>query len=325
MKLDSREVLYKSLAILYRYASDIAVLEYPRSIERRSIDLVVSLRNGRRALIKVTADASEVPRAEINELTSLSASMGASPLMIAEKREGEELLPGVAYEKGGVNLVSPETVEGVLSRRDPVYVYESRDSFKVKVNPERLRERRLASGLSLGDLASYLGTSRKAVYEYERGRLDPTIEKAQALIRLLGEDIVEEYDIFEGPRQPPKPRRETYDSKLEEEVAEILQSRGFTVVHARKTVLDIGGSKGEDRIVVVVKHPRESTRSLLEKCAYLSRMASVIGVERRLAIVDEPRLAKDLESEGVETVTPTELSSIMARLEARGEENSGRE
>ncbi len=322
MRIDSKDVLYRSLAILYRYAKDLAVLEYPRSMDRRSIDLVVSLKDGRKALIKVTADAADIPKSEIAELSNLSASMGAAPLIVAKTRHGEELLPGVAYDKSGVNLVSPDTIEGVLSGKDPVYIYESRESFRVKIDPARMREKRINSGLSLGDLALYMKTSRKAVYEYEKGKMDPSIEKAQILIKILGDDIVREYDIFESSKKPQFTRKKSYDSEIEAKIAEVLAREGYMVVHAKKTVMDLGGSKDEEKIVIVVRHPRESSKSLLEKCAYLSRMASIIGVEKKLAIVDSPSIAKDLEHEGVDVITPGDIEELLNYLQSRKGEES---
>lgn len=322
MELDAKEVLYKTLAILYRYAREIVVLEYPRRIERRSVDLAVRLRDGRRMLVKVARDVEDIPRSEIRELLALASSMDTTPIIVAEGRGGEELLDGVAYEKSGIRVVSSKTLEGILSGRDPVYIFESRDGFKVRIDPVKLHERRLEKGLSLGDLALLLKTSRKAVYDYEKGKLDPTIERAQRLISLLGEDIVIPWDVFDTSNLSKLKGVKPFDSKLEEKAAEGLRSAGFKIIHAKKTVLDIGGSREETRIVFTVQHPRESKRTLYEKSVYMEKMAKTLGIEDKGVIVEDKVTAKELEKEGVNAIVIDNLSDLIKAIIRRSKGSS---
>lgn len=325
MELDAKEVLYKTLAILYRYASKIVVLEYPRRIERRSIDLAVRLRDGRRVLVKVASDLDDIPKSEVQELLALASSMNISPIIVAKRRGGEELFEGVAYEKYGIKVVSPETLEDILSGREPVYIFESRDGYKVRVDPAKLRERRLEKGLSLGDLAMVLKTSRKAVYEYERGRLDPTIERAEKLINLLGEDIVVPCDIFDTSNLPEPRTVKPFDSRLEEKAAADLKAIGFKIVHAKKTVLDIGGSIEETRIVFTVQHPRESKRTLYEKSIYMEKMTRALDINDKGVIVEDRKTARELEKEGVRAIVIDNLSDLIKTLIQRRKEESRNE
>lgn len=324
MEIGARETLYKTLAILYRYADEITVLEYPRRIERRSVDLAVRMRDGRRVLVKVARDLNEIPKSELQELLALASSMNISPIIVSERRGSEELFEGVAYEKMGLRVVSPETLEGILSGREPVYIFESRDGYKVRLDPVKVRERRIEKGLSLGDLAIALKTSRKAVYEYERGRIDPTIERAERLISLLGEDIVVPCDIFDTSSLPEPRKVKPFDSKLEERAARSLEAAGFRVVHAKKTVIDIGGSIEEKRIVFTVQHPRESNKTIYEKSVYMERMARTLEIEGKGVIVEDKRIARDLEKEGVNVILADNFNDLIRSL-MREEKRPGRE
>jgi len=314
LDVELKEFFYRVLALLYRYADEIAVLEYPRRMERRSIDLAVQLRDGRRLLVKVAIDASQVPRSEVVELVSLAGVMGVAPLIVAREKAGEPLLEGVVYERSGVRAVSPETLDAVLSGREQVFIYETRDTFRVSIDPEKLREKRLEKGMSLGDLALYLGVSRKAAYEYEKGAMEPSLEKAEKLVGLFGEDIVRPVDIFEPPRELPR-AMPSYDSRIEEEAAQALEAGGFRVVHAKRTVVDLGCSTPdqEDKILFIVEHPREKPSRTQEKLAYLDRLSNVMGVDERIAIVSSREKARMFEREGIRAVTVDELRDLVRR------------
>ena len=311
MEAGLRETLYRVLATLYQYADRVAVLEYPRRMARRSIDLAVSLPGGRRLLVKVALDTSQVTRGEVVDLISLSSVLGVAPLIVARMHYGQEMVEGVAYDRLGVKSVSPETLEATLSGRGDVYVYESRDSFRVRINPEALRRRRQELGLSLGDLAVKLGTSRKTVYDYERGKADPTLERAEVLVRVLGEDILEPVDIFEPPREIRVPSGSS-QSRLEEIVSRLLEEAGYSVARARRTVADLGCSSQEKRFLFVLdeEHPRR--RASEEKIAYFQELARVVGVDDHAVITESSARAKRLDREGVRVYTPEEIGEMVA-------------
>ncbi len=319
---ETRELLYKTLAVLYRYADDIAVLEYPKNIERRSIDLVVRLHDGRSVLVKVASDVDLVPRSELIELASLSSTLELPSLVISLSKSGAPLVEGVVYEKYGLQIVNLETLESVLSGREEVYIYEGKDCFKLSINADMIRAKRLEKKLSLGDLALTLGVSRRAVYEYEKGNMEPSIEKGEKLIQILGEDIVKPIDLF----QPAKPRgksRRSFDSKLEEDLARSLESSGYRLVHAKRTVVDLSASKtyGEkrERLAITVEHPREKIDRIVEKAYYMDIMAKAAGIEKRFVVVEKPEAARKLEREGIIVHTPKEFIASVAEDARRGE------
>ncbi len=314
-----RETLYRVLAILYRYSERIAVIEYPRRMERRSIDIAATLRGGRRVLVKVSLDAGSVPRGEVQELIALSSVLGAAPLIVARMKDGVEMVEGVAYDRHGARAVSPETLEAVLSGRDTIYIYESRDTFKVKIDPEALRRARSERGLSLGDLASMIGATRKTVYDYERGKLDPTLERAEALVKALGEEILQPVDIF----SPPRGARTTGgppSGEVEARLAALLEEAGYTVVRARRTAADMGCSSGEAgrRMIFVVDGKAPRRRASGEKITYFEQLARIVGVDEHAVVTEDPSRAKALEREGVRVLTLEEVAEHLSGLSSGG-------
>lgn len=327
-KRDNRELLYKVLATLYRYSEDLVVLDYPRSIERRSIDLAVRLRGKTRLLVKVAFDADQIPRSEIAELAGLSRVLGVPGIIVSAMKGGMPLLEGVVYEKSGIRVVGLETLEGVLSGREEVYIYESKDTFKLSIDADKVRSKRLEKNLSLGDLALMVGVSRRAIYEYEKGSMEPTIEKGEKLVRVLGEDIVKPINIFEPARKVRVGLQENYDSELERKVALELEKAGYKVVHAKRTVLDISASTMDDksgikRTAYVVEHPRERPEKLVEKAYYLDKMSETIGVEERYVIVEDEKKARIAAREGLNPITIDEVLAQL-RCKQRGDKEERR-
>lgn len=308
---EARDILYRVLATLYRYADSIAVIEHPRSIKMRSIDIAVKLRDGRRLIVKVAYDLEDIPKSEIRELLSLASLLDLSPLIIAAEKGGEPLLDGVAYEKGGVRAVTVGTLENVLSGEELVFIRVEKSHFTVSIDGETLRKRRTELNLSLGDLAAMLGVSRRTVYEYERGGMEPTLEKAEILIKILGEDIAKPIDLF-SPAKRLKHKENVFDTIVEEKLARKLREIGYKIVHVKRTTFDIAARKGEREMAIVVEHPSRSA-SLLDKVYYLNKLANTVGISERYVIVETPRVEKILEKEGYEALKPEDFIELVGQ------------
>ncbi|MCE4609082.1 MAG: helix-turn-helix domain-containing protein [Desulfurococcales archaeon] len=309
----TKELLYQTLAVLYKHAEQLVVLEYPKSIERRSVDLVVKFRNGKKLLVKVAYDADSLPRSEIQELHNLSSVLEVPAIIVSVYRSDTPLIDGVAYERGGVRIVTPETLNNILSGKEQIYIYEGKDCFKLSIDGRKLKEKRLEKNMSLGDLALLVGVSRRAIYEYEKGNMEPSIEKGEKLIKVLGEDIVKPVNIFKPVRRHPRTSSLMFDTETEQKIANALLSKGYSIAHAKRTVVDLTARKGsEDKITVLVEHPRESSHRIIEKIYYLNRMADTVDVEERYVIVEKKKVAQELRKEGILAYNSWEFMRMVA-------------
>ncbi|MEB3773473.1 MAG: helix-turn-helix domain-containing protein [Desulfurococcales archaeon] len=304
-----REYFYKVLSMIYRHASEVAVLEYPHSLEKRSLDLAVKFRNGVVMLLKVIEDLDLISKKEASELAMIASTLNVPALIVAERQGNVGLVDGVIYEKHGVRVVTMGTLEDYLNDREKPVIYQSKDIFKVRIDPEKVRMRRLELGYSLGDLALILGTSRRAIYEYERGGMEPSIEKGEKLVEVLGEEILKPIELTNPVKVQRKPP--DYDTSLERDIAERLVRLGYEVYHAKRTVSDLGGSiEGEHRIMITVRHRRESESRVIEKASYLERLCDVADAEP-VVVVEDSVTAKKLEGEGLRAYTLKEFIEMV--------------
>ncbi|MEM4717373.1 MAG: helix-turn-helix domain-containing protein [Desulfurococcaceae archaeon] len=173
------------------FKSDIIV--YPR--DRRSIDVVGHL-DRNTLLLKTIVDASRITKDEINDLRKTRAVYGSSTMIIAIENNNLELENDVIYYKYSNVIVTPKTLEKYLAKKEKPLVSCIRGTYVLRINPEKLREKRENAGLSKGLLADILGTSKKAVYMYEKGDIYISLDKGIKLASLLGEDIFEELDLI---------------------------------------------------------------------------------------------------------------------------------
>jgi putative transcriptional regulator len=305
------EALYKVIGSIYKYVDDLVVLEYPRRLHRRSIDVATRLRDGRLVLLKVADDVENLSRQDVRELRDVALALSSGALVVANYTGGLEFVDEVAYEVCGVKAVNVNTLERVLAGEANVYIYQSGDMFKVKIDEEAMRRRRVEKGLSLGELAQRIRVSRRTVYEYERGYIEPTIDKAEKLVELLGEEILASVDIFESPKTSKHSVEEAaFDSREEEDLARRLMERNFRVVHAKKTTVDIVGSRADKKILLVVRHGRESFEGLKLKSMNSRRLARILNTENYV-VVDDRVVKKDLEGEGIEAYTKNEVVELL--------------
>lgn len=306
MKESSPEdVLYRTIGAAYRSAKEVAVISYPKSSLRRSIDVVISMDDDKALLVKAVDDVERLPKSEIDELRSVSAAVEVGAVIVAERQREDELLDEMVYERYGVKIVTPASLEMAL-RRDGPYLRRVGDVIKVVIDGETMRRKRLEMGLSLGDVARYVGTSRKAIYDYERGVMEPSIEKAERLVELFGEEILKPISFFEvGEIESAKP-----DTRLEAELVAILSSMGYKAAHAKRTAFDLVGSKGGKKLSLIVKHERESEKTLVSRFSQALKVSRIVG--SKVAVVTERKEeVKRLERENINVFAKKELIEFL--------------
>jgi len=303
------ETLYRVIGSIYRYVDDLVVLEYPRSLHRRSIDVATRLKDGRLTLLKIADDVKSLSKQDVRELRDIASALGSGALVIANFTGGLELVDEVAYDVCGVKAVNVNTLEKVLSGEANVYIYQSGDMFKVRIDGEAMKRRRIEKRLSLGELAQRIRVSRRTVYEYERGYIEPTIDKAEKLVELLGGGVLASVDLFEHLEAGKQSTDIAFDSREEEELARKLSEMNFRVVHAKKTAVDIVGSRADKKVLLVVRHGRESLEGLKLKSINSRRLARISNTESYV-VVDDKMVKKDLEGEGVEAYTKSEVVEL---------------
>jgi putative transcriptional regulator len=266
-------LIVETINILRKHGLGVDVINYPRD-ERRSVDIVA---NGR-LIIKVSQDAYEISREEIEDLKLSSRMLNSAVLIVSKSYLSEDLEPGIVMDRSDISVMNPETLDLYLSD-EKVAIYYKKGQFFVKIRGEVLHRKRVERNLSMGELAEILGISRKAVYEYEKGDMDPSIEVAQKLVEIFGEDIVSKVNIYELTERyifsyvERMLKAQAKEDPLLRRISEI----GMEAVRLKRTAPDILGIAKGYKTALVIKDNLKTTEDFTEKVANTLKICLRLG------------------------------------------------
>jgi len=157
---------------------------------------VVAKKDNVKLLIKTLLNVDSERRETADDLRNLAASFSASPLIIGSRMQNGLIEDAALYERFGVNVVNPATFrEAALKGTLPI-VYSKRGGLYVKIDGDALKKHREAQGMSLGNLASKIGVSRKAIYEYEREQMGATLATVAKIEEIIKANVITGINIF---------------------------------------------------------------------------------------------------------------------------------
>jgi predicted transcriptional regulator len=121
---------------------------------------------------------------------------GAVPLVIGNQNRRGLLEDGVVYARSNVLAINHRTFQhALLQSRNPTLLAK-RGGFVVQLDSEVLRAAREARGYSRQTLGDLVGVSSKAIFHYENGAMNSTVEVAESLERVLETSLVQSIDLF---------------------------------------------------------------------------------------------------------------------------------
>ncbi|MEM4971221.1 MAG: helix-turn-helix domain-containing protein [Sulfolobales archaeon] len=266
-------LIARTINILRKHGLGVDIINYPRD-SRRSVDIVA---NGR-LIIKVSQDAYEISKEEIEDLKLSSKILNSAVLIVSKSYLNEDLEPGIVMDRSDISVMDPETLDLYLSD-EKVAIYYKKGQFFVKIKGEALHRKRIERNLSMGELAEILGISRKAVYEYEKGAMDPSVEVAQKLIEIFGEDIVSKVDVYELTEKYifSYVERILKTHVKEDPLLRRISEIGMEAVRLKRTAPDILGSAKGHKAALVIKDHLKNTEDFTEKIANTLKICLRLG------------------------------------------------
>jgi putative transcriptional regulator len=164
------------------------------SMRPRSFDLIASSRDIL-LVIKVVSHIDSVSEETARDLDHISRYLKGSPLIIGERARDAELERGAVYLRYGIYAVSVATLYDAFVEKVPPLVYASPGGLYVNINGESLREEREKRNLSLGDLGTLLGVSRRTISKYESG-MGTTLDIALKIEEIFDAAMVRSIDLL---------------------------------------------------------------------------------------------------------------------------------
>jgi putative transcriptional regulator len=165
------------------------------SMRPRSFDLIAA-RKEELLVIKVVSHIDSVSEDIARDLDNIARYLKGSPLIIGERARDTELERGAVYVRYGIYAASLSTFYDAFVEGVPPLVYASPGGLYVTINGDALRELREKKNLSLGDLGTLLGVSRRTISKYEGG-MGTTLDIAMKIEEIFDTGLVQSIDLLQ--------------------------------------------------------------------------------------------------------------------------------
>ena len=233
----------------------------------------------------------------------------ASPIIVGERKGSFLLEDDVVYHRYGIPAINSHTLYEYFNEDVSPCVYSATGGLYVTINGEKLKVARKEKELSLGDVASELGVSRRSVSKYEEGTVSTTIDIALKLEEFLDITLIEPLEFLKSEADEPPEITESgiedAASSLERYILSILEEIGleiFATSHAPFSAVSLSQSKRRDENVRILMGISRYTEQMIKRAKILSSLSHVTktqsvfvvsGSVKRIQIEDTVLVAKE--------------------------------
>ncbi|MCD6096469.1 MAG: transcriptional regulator [Thermoprotei archaeon] len=271
---------------------------------------IVAKRDRRAILIKAVDNVDSVSRIQANDMKKVSYALNTAPIIVGLRSRRGELIEGIVYERYGVRALRPETFDKAIRGKELPIAIVKRGGILVKINGHKLRKIREEEGLSLGEIASRVGVTRKAIYEYERGTMYASLEVAIRLEEELSQRLIEPIDVF-GWECKEIPRDEEEEDVLVLRTKRILEEYGLRTVSIKRAPFNIAASDNRKERKIVLQARREIDPRIVKRIRLMIEVAEIVDAK---SLIVTNRYRQNYDVEGVPVVTFNEFSSKVDEL-----------
>jgi putative transcriptional regulator len=208
-------------------------------------------------LIKALTNIDGLIQQQAQSLRTISYFISAYPLVVSEKTNRASLNDEIIYSRFELPVVTPNMFECMIEEEVIPEVKAIKGKHTVVINTVYLRKKREELNLSLEKLSKQIRISKKALYEIENQRVNPTLETVKKLEELLGIDLKMPYKMEGVEKTYIEPKNE-FQKKVSLEFSRLgvdnspVTSASFEIIGKEKTSLITGLSDNTVKIKKVV-------------------------------------------------------------------------
>lgn len=262
-------------------------------IRPRSFDLVAR-RGSLLLLLKILSNIDGLNERTANEIIRLAGHLFGQPLLVGEKTRDQWLERGAVYFRYGVPTVSPHTLADYIIEGMPPLVYAAHGGLYVRIDGTLLHRLRIERDISLGELASELGVSRRTVSKYESESMDTSIDVALRLEEIFDREMIQAVDLFEMKA------KEEAEAEAEAEHVRPGPGEGAAKDNVLQALVDLGlkvfpidqapfNAITRDGRMVVLTGVSKFSSSMVKKARLMSNLSSVTMTHSAVIVEGETR------------------------------------
>jgi putative transcriptional regulator len=155
-------------------------------------------------LLKVASEVDTFSVSASHELKVIASRIPAAALLVSQQSHGKPLEDDTVYSRNNVCVVNEKTIRSIAQQIGNPLVYAGPGGYTVSVDGLLVERRRKELGLSIGQLASMVGVSRRTLYGYERGMARASVASAYKLAVTLGVPVAKPINVLEKTRRQPQ-------------------------------------------------------------------------------------------------------------------------
>jgi len=248
-------------------------------------------------LIKIQPDIGNVSPSDPLELTVMSENVSASSLLISEKVREKPLEHDTVYSRYNVLAVTKKTFENIVLRKIYPLIQAGPGGYYVEIDAEAIKRRRQELGLSTGELAHMMGTSRRTLYGYERGMAKASVSAAYNLICILGIPVAKPMNPLRKSKNQPKcflttAKRAIIKNKLLQRIFRKLAY--YDVATFKKAPFDFIITVQEEKMKIIGGVADNKERELDRRVNEILSVSSVVQAHPILITEGQKPLNKDI-------------------------------
>jgi len=235
-------------------------------------------------LVKVLYNIDGLSDEIARSIKRAAFSLLASPLVVGERKGSFFLEDDVIYRRHGIPAINVNTLYDYFIAGVRPYVYSATGGLYVNINGELMRMAREKKELSLGDIASRLGVSRRSVSKYEEGGVSTTINIALKLEEILDTVLIEPLEFLANEREEPLPPEVTEagiddaTSDLERYILGMMEEIGFeifTTTHAPFNAVSLSQLRSRNESIRILTGISKYTQQVIKRARILSSLSTV--------------------------------------------------
>jgi len=252
--------------------------------EARSFDLAAR-RSELTLLAKIMRNIDGMSEEVARSIKRAAFCLLASPIVVGERTGSSLLEDDVVYHRYGIPALNPHTLYDYFVEEVQPYVYSATRGLYVTIDGEAMKQAREKKELSLGDIASELGVSRRSVSKYEEGGMSTSVEIALKLEEILDTMLIKPLEVFSTGCEVRSPAIlkggvEEAASSLEKDILRRMEEIGFeilTTAHAPFSAVSFAEppSKARREGMKILTGISRYTERLIKRARIVSSLSQV--------------------------------------------------
>ena len=233
-------------------------------------------------LIKILINVDALSREQASSLQTTSHFLSAYPFVISMKNNREFLEDKIIYSRFDLPVVTPKLFEEMLTE-DIKAIQSAKGRHTEEINCFALREKRKEVGYTLEQLGKIVGISKKALYEIENKRVNPTEKTVRKLEVQLNITLGMPFEMKTGKVVYLRPKNE-FQQKISREFVRIgvdnsaVYSSPFEIVGKESFSVITRPLQNSEKDVQVIKRLSQIFSSVAVFIAKKSHEHSIEGV-----------------------------------------------